>query len=388
MTTLAIIGTSLRQTRRDRLVVALTLAFGPFFVAIYWLAFSVPTTTYRVALFDADRPVAITAGRTLDAATGITDALTRAGTGPDGATSASPLRVIPVATQEEGLRLLRDGDAAVLLVLPAELSASVARGGPATVYVHGDLTDSGYLVAAVLADARVEDYLRQVTGTAGPLNAVELPLEGTASRTAFDESISGLLIFAVTMLVFLTAMTVARETEHGVMRRLRASPMTARAYVAGTSAVLLLVALGSVAATFATAYLFGFRSRGPVLAALLIVVLAALSVIGVGMTVGAACRTAAQAFVAANFPLGLLMFLSGTLFPVPRPELVTVFGHGLGPLDLLPATHAVIALNKVMTLGQGLGDVAFELAAVAVLSAGYFALGAAVLRRFRLRPAR
>jgi ABC-2 type transport system permease protein len=257
-----------------------------------------------------------------------------------------------------------------------------------SVTVHGDVTDAGYLVAGVLAQARVEGYLRQTTGARAPLEVVEEPLAGTASRTAFEESIGGLLEFAVILLVFLTAMTVARETEQGVMRRMRLSPMTARAYVAGTSSILVLVAIASTAVTFATAYACGFRSRGPVLVALLIVVVTALSVIGVGMAVGAACRTVAQAFVVANFPLGLLTFLSGAMFPVPRPTLVTVAGHDLGPLDLLPPTNAVVALNKVMTLGQGLGDVTFELSAVVVLSAVYFALGAAVLRRYRLRPAR
>jgi ABC-2 type transport system permease protein len=386
MTWIAVTTAALRQTRRDRLMVALTLAFGPFFVAVYWLAFAVPTTSYQVAVLDLDRAVSVQ-GRTLDAAAGIEAALTAGQPQPGGSAATSPLHVVQVASADAGLALVRDGNASMLLELPPDLSASVARGGPATVVVHGDVMSPGYLVAGVLAQARAEAYLRLVTGAHPALNIAEEPLAGTASRTAFEQSVGGLLVFSVELLVFLTATTVARETEHGVMRRMRMSPMPAWSYMAGTSAVLLAVAVASAAATFATAYAFGFRSRGPVPVALLVVVVTALSVIGVGMAVGAACRTTAQAFVVANFPLGLLVFLSGTLFPVPHPKLVTVAGHGLGPLDLLPPAHAAAALTKVMTYGQGLGDVGFELTAVVVLSAVYFALGAAVLRRCRLRPA-
>jgi ABC-2 type transport system permease protein len=387
MTWLAVAMAAMRQTRRDRLMVVLTLAFGPFFVVVYWLAFAVPTADYQVAVLDRDRPVTVQ-GRTLDAAAGVEAALTAAQAQPGGSSAASPLHVVRVPSADAGLALVRDGRATILLELPPDLSSSVARGGPATVVVRGDVMSPGYLVAGVLTQARVEVYLRPATGAHPALDVVEQPLEGTATRTAFEQSVSGLLVFSVVLLVFLTAMTVARETEHGVMRRMRLSPMPAWSYVAGTSAVLLAVAVTSAAATFATAYAFGFRSRGPVPVALLVVVVTALSVIGVGMAVGAACRTTAQAFVVANFPLGLLVFLSGALFPVPHTTLVTVAGHGLGPLDLLPPAHAATALTKVMTYGQGLGDVGFELTAVIALSALYFALGAAVLRRCRLRPAR
>ena len=387
MTWIAVATAALRQTRRDRLMVALTLTFGPFFVVIYWMAFAVPTTSYQVAVLNLDRPVTVQ-GRSLDAAAGVEAALIAEQPQPGGSSAASPLRVVAVASADAGMALVRDGKAAMLLELPPDLSASVARGGPATVVVRGDLMSPGYMVAGILSQARAEAYLRSATGTRPALDVVEQPLEGTASRTAFEQSIGGLLVFSVVLLVFLTAMTVARETEHGVMRRMRLSPMSAWSYVAGTSAVLLAIAVAAAAATFATAYAFGFRSRGPVLVALLVVVVTALSVIGVGMAVGAACRTTAQAFVVANFPLGLLMFLSGAMFPVPHTTLVTVAGHGLGPLDLFPAAHATVALTKVMTYGQGLGDVGFELTAVIVLSVVYFALGAAVLRRCRLRPAR
>jgi len=54
--------------------------------------------------------------------------------------------------------------------------------------------------------------------------------------------------------------------------------------------------------------------------------------------------------------------------------------------DFLPHSHAVIALNKVLSLGMGLGDVTFELAALVILSVLYFAIGVCLFNRMYLRP--
>jgi ABC-2 type transport system permease protein len=182
-------------------------------------------------------------------------------------------------------------------------------------------------------------------------------------------------------------MTVSREVEAGTLRRLQITRMSAFDLLGGTSAVLLAVTAVSVLLTFLTAAALGFRSQGPLWAAVLVGCVTGLSVIGIGMLVAGVSRTVAQAFVISNFPLGLLMFFSGGVFPLPRTTLFRAFGRDFGPFDLIPATHAVNALNKILNLGAGLGDVAFELTALVALSAVCFAAGVLVFRRVHLRPA-
>ena len=87
----------------------------------------------------------------------------------------------------------------------------------------------------------------------------------------------------------------------------------------------------------------------------------------------------------ANFPLGALMFLSGAIFPLPKVVLLTIGGLEIGLYDLLPPTHAVVALNKVLTLGAGLGQVAYELTALLILSVAYFAIGVWLFQRTQMR---
>jgi len=180
-------------------------------------------------------------------------------------------------------------------------------------------------------------------------------------------------------------MTVAREVETGTLRRLIITPMTSFDLLGGISAALVLVGVASVVLTFITAVALGFHSQGPMWVAMLVGAVTSLSIIGMGMVVACFSRSVSQAFVIANFPLGLLMFFTGAIFPVPQPTLFEIGEHTVGLFDLLPPTHAVVALNKVLTLGVGLEGVLYELTALLVLSLGYFALGCWLFQRIHMR---
>ncbi len=137
--------------------------------------------------------------------------------------------------------------------------------------------------------------------------------------------------------------------------------------------------------TIATAWALGFRSQGPMWLAIVVGAVTSVSIVGVGLIIASLSRTVTQAFLIANFPLALFMFFSSAVFPVPRVTLFTVAGRAIGLYDILPPTHAVVALNKVLTLGAGLGDVIYELAALLILSVVYFAAGVWLFSRTHLR---
>jgi ABC-2 type transport system permease protein len=189
----------------------------------------------------------------------------------------------------------------------------------------------------------------------------------------------------VIMLVFLAAMAVTREVETGVLKRLMISRMTATDLLGGVSLSIVLLGVVSVLVTFGTAWALGFRSQGPLWVAILVSAVTTLSIVGTGLIVACYTRTVTQAFVIANFPLGLFMFFSGSMFPMPKTALLHVAGRGIGPFDLLPPTHAVTALNQVLTLGAGVSEVVYELSALGVLSALYLGLGVWLFGRRRLR---
>ena len=103
--------------------------------------------------------------------------------------------------------------------------------------------------------------------------------------------------------------------------------------------------------------------------------------VGVGLIVAAFSNTVSQAFIIANFPLIFFMFFSGAIYPLPQVQLFEVAGRVVGLYDLIPPTHAVIALNKILTLGAGLGEVLYELVSLVLLSIVYFAIGTWLFHR-------
>ena len=380
---------TMREIGRDKWMLGLTLAFAPFFVFLYWLWFQGGSTVYPIAVINQDKGVIQPDGTLFNAGNEVSRAI-RAVTYADG---RPLLKVVEARDQIEAETMLRDRKATAFLLIPEDFSQIIQalqsgdRSVSTAITFGGDLSNSYYMIGANMALSTVDTLVQKATGQKPLINYIEKPLGASATRTEFETYVPGTLIFSVILLIFLASMTVAREIESGAIRRLKLTPMTSFDLLAGISAALLLVGAASSGLSFAVALLLGFHSQGPVWLAFVISVFAGLSVIGLGLVVASLTRSVSQAFVVANFPLGFMMFFSGVIFPMPAVKLFTIAGHAVGPYDFLPPTHAVVALNKILTLGAGLNDVTYELTALLLLSALYFAVGVWCFRRMHLRSA-
>jgi len=310
-------------------------------------------------------------------------------------TSVQPLQPILdisfVEDRAEGEALLRDKKAEVLLVMPDDFSETmlaVEQGGPYTpaeVTFIGDLTNPYYAVAGVMANAGLEQYIKLVTREVPPVTVNEIPLGDSAGRTEFEIYVPGMLVFSIVILVFQASMVVAYEVESGTLKRLKLSQVSEFQLLGGISVSVLLIGVVSFLLAVAAAVALGFTSYGPLWLAILIGMITCIAVIGVGMIVAAFSKTVSQAFIIANFPLVFFMFFTGVAFPVRGVTLFTMLGHTISLYDILPPTHAVKALNKVLTLGAGFNEVLFELAVLSLLSVIYFIIGVWLFRRQHMR---
>jgi ABC-2 type transport system permease protein len=236
-----------------------------------------------------------------------------------------------------------------------------------------------------MAYTALDGYALPITGEHRPIGMIETSLGDSAARTEFELYVPGLFVLAVIMIMFQASMLVAREIEGGKLQRLRISRVTSFELLGGISTWLIFIAILEVLITFGVAVALGFRSQGVLWIAILLGVITSFSIIGVGMIVASFSNTVSQAFVIANFPFGFFMFLSGAAFPVPMGAMLTLGGRDFHLVDLLPPRHAVIALNKVFTLGAGLNEVWFEFTALILLSLLYFGLGVWLFRRMHLQ---
>jgi len=378
---------TMREISRDKWMLGLTLAFAPFFVFLYWLWFQGGSTVYPIAVINLDQGVQLANGSVYNAGEEVSAAI-RVITYADG---RPLLKVVSVSDQAAAEPILRDRGATAFIQIPADFSQTIQamqagdRSVTTTITFGGDLSNTYYMIGANMALTAVDAYVQQATGQKPLVNYIEKPMGASATRSEFETYVPGTLIFSVILLIFLASMTVAREIETGTLRRLQLTPMTSFDLLGGITVALLLVGAIASILSFLVALALGFHSQGPVWVAILVSVVASLSVIGLGMVVASLTRSVSQAFVVANFPLGLMMFFSGVIFPMPAVKLFTIAGRTISPYDILPPTHAVVALNKILTLGASLGDVAYELTALLVLSVLYFAIGVWLFRRTHLR---
>lgn len=371
---------SLREQSRDLVSLSLSLLLAPFFVLLYWLFFPSGSTTYDVLVIDNDRKAGSAGEALIDALHAVTYA--------DG----QPILAARLTGDRiEAEARLRDREAEVLLIIPdgfSETLEAVRRGlGPEPVAVTfvGDLTNPYYAVAAVMAGAGLDEYVQLVTQEPRTVLMEEIPLGASGARSEFEVYVPGLLVFAMILLVFQVSMLVAYEVEAGTLRRLQITRVTSFDFLGGLSASVIVVGILALLLAFVTALALGFRSHGSLWIAILVGVLTCLAVIGTGLVVAAFSKTVSQAFLIANFPLILFMFFSGAIYPLPKVALFEVAGRTIGLYDILPPTHAVVALNKVLTLGAGLGEVAFELTMLVILSLVYFVVGVWCFQRKQMR---
>ena len=378
---------TLREMLRDKWILGLTLAFAPFFVLLYWLILSGGSTSYTVLVINKDAGVQRSDGSTFIAGEHIVDAI-RSITYADG----SPLlKAVMASDRTEAERVLRDRGAAAFILIPEDFSQSLQslesgdRSVTTQITFGGDLSNPYYMVAVNLALTAVDSYVQDVTGQQPLIGYIEEPLGASAARSEFETYVPASLIFAVIMLIFIASMSVAREIETGTLKRLQLTPLSSLEILGGVTGALVLIGIVAITLAFLVAVLCGFRSQGPLWVAILVGAVASLSVIGLGMVVASFTRTVSQAFIVANFPMAMMMFFSGVIYPLPRVTIFTVGAREIGLYDILPPTHAVVALNKVLTLGAGLDEIVYELSALTILSILYFGIGVVLFKRFHLR---
>lgn len=374
MRILKIFWKSLKEQARDWTTMSLSLIVGPIFVFLYWLMIPSGSTTYDVMVLNRDQ------GPAGKEAIAVMEALSYAN-------GDSILEVMIVSDQEQAEANLQDRSAEVLVIIPDDFSETLTAvtlgddSATSAVTLIGDLTNPYYAIGAIMANAAIDEYVQTITGETRPISIQEIALGASGARSEFEIYVPGLLILSVVMLVFTASMTITYEVEAGTLRRLQITRVTALDLMAGISLSVILLGIISVLLTLLSAMLMGFESQGPIWAAMLVGALTAIAVVGVGLIVAAFSNTVSQAFIIANFPLIFFMFFSGAIYPLPQVQLFEVAGRVVGLYDLIPPTHAVIALNKILTLGSGLGEVLYELVSLVLLSIVYFAIGTWLFHR-------
>lgn len=386
---LSLLRKTLIENVRDWKILILTLIFAPLFVFLMFFYVGDAPQTYSIVFLNNDTGAITQDGHPYNAATELIASMADAQY-DDGT------RILDVAMQNDtsvAYKSLVDRSADLVVEIPENFSNALLeyRDGkttaPVTVRSMGNPSNSKYIMAAVYNDMALYDYVGNLTGESGPviIRADTIKSSGMEDRSMFDMMVPGLLALSFMMLMFTTAASFIREKDRGTIVRLKLSGMRVHEFIGSIGVVQIAIGIAAMALTYACALALGFHSSGSLLAVLVISILACMSIIAISLIISSFLRSIFDLMTIGCIPFFILMFFSGGMFPLPPIALFNMGGHTFYANDILPTTHSIIAMDKVLNFGQGIGDIIFELLAIAVLTAVYFIIGMWLFNRRYLK---
>ena len=169
---------------------------------------------------------------------------------------------------------------------------------------------------------------------------------------------------------------IVRYRKNGVLRRLRATPLTAGEFLVAQIVSRLLVVCGVTLLVFiGTDALLDFPMRGSYLALALVFLAGAIALVSLGLTVSARVRSEELADGLLNLMSWPMMILSGVWFSLDGTN---AWAQRIA--ELLPLTHMVDAARRVMLDGATLADVALDIGLLLGIGAVLLTLAARTFR--------
>lgn len=371
---------SFRENVRDWKVIVLVLLFSPFFVLLMYLFYGEEPTTCNVGILNLD------GGKS---STELVEILENT-KGQDGL----GLFKLSVISDEDELRAkVKEKTIDIGIVVPDDYSEKITCAdaenivSPAVVGFYGSMSNIRYTVAAVMAADAIYKQGMEAVKISLPLSISETFLEKKLPLNEFEEYVPGLISLAVLMILFSATASIVKENEKKTLIRLKLSRLGAFNLLAGICIVQAAVAVAAIVLTYWTALGLGYRPVGEFDAVLFIGIVSSLSMVAVSLVVGSFLDTVFDVLTIGCFPFFVLMFFSGSMFPLPKLNLLSIGGHSLGVTDILPLTHTANAFNKILNYGAGINDVLFDVFMICMLTALYFVIGLTLYRKRKLSKA-
>jgi len=385
MRTFACFKKTALENLREWKILSIALVFAPFFVYLMWGYFEAAAPAYRLLV--ANHDVSPGGGSGEISSQGLIETWAQA-RHPDG---RSVFELTEVSDLDAARSRVKRRDADLLVEIPAGFSRGLTahRAGEAAEVArlrnHGDQANVRSSMAMAMSDYVAYTYAFAVTGAAPPLELDFEQLGSQRSRSEFDLYVPALLVLAIIMIMFTAAATLIKEVDKGTMSRLMLSRLSTAELLAAISMGQVLIGVAALGLAYLAALSVGYRGEGSIAALLLVGALSTLGVVALSVLVAASLKSMFELLTVGTFPFFILMFFSECMFPLPKITLFEIAGNSIYANDVLPTSLTVRAFNKILNHGAGLGDVGFELAAMALLTLIYFALGAWLFRRRHLR---
>ncbi len=374
----AVIRKSFTEQIRQFWILLLTLTMAPFFVGIFYLIYKSSELNIKVSVVNLDR--LSQSDPTTDYGTELVRFLQSV------KNDTLPVTFREVANRQMAADQIRNKESHAILIIPAGFSDSVRmKQAGKSVRVpfefSGNLTETNYMIAAILGVNYVSGFINSATRTAEPYHFTETPAGVSSKLNDFDLAIPGLLILASIMLMFSGAIAFVSEPEKKTMLRLKLSHLNPFTFLAGVTIIQVKVGMISILLTLGAAFLFKFDFSGSFWLFLLVCLLTCLSITGFSLILAGLTKTVNEVLIVGNFPLFLFMFFSGTMFPIQGATLFMIGHYRFTLPGLMSTYHGTDALKQVLIYQSGLTEIWPQLVSLTGLTLLYFLIGYLIYRK-------
>ena len=291
-------------------------------------------------------------------------------------------RVVPVHDERAAAEALDSQEALAVVRFPQDYSKRVEAGAPASLQllVDGRRSNSGQIAAAYIGEIAAGYFEERAkakgAGMAAPAPVVRHRYNPNLDYTWFVlPGIVG-IILCVSSLI-LTALSVAREREHGTFEQLLVSPLTPGMIMTGKAASAMIVGLAQATAVILLAiFLYGVPIHGSFALLYAASALYFVALAGVGLLLSSVCATQQQAFLGAFAFMMPAILLSGFAAPVENmPEWMQA-------LDWLnPIRHFLVVVKSIFLKDASAGFVAWKCLPLAAIAVCTITLASVFFRR-------
>ena len=323
---------NIKSYLRDRAAVFWTLAFPLIFIFMFGFIFQGGGgTSLTVAWVDQDGSATSTQLHAAFAAT-------------------SGVKLDDRADRAAAEAAMKDGEVDAIIVVPAGYGAALGAasggtGAPASIAVVIDPSRST-LVASV--DQAVGSVLGVVNlGGRTPLVLPQAETIQTQNLSFISYFVPSILGMSIMQIGIFAAVPLVADREKGILKRLAATPLRRSQLVGSNTLMRLLIALlQAVIIVGVGVMVFGVQIVGSLLMAAAFIVLGAVAFLSLGYVLASFTRTEDAANGVTQVVQFPMMFLSGVFFPIAA---MPPFLQGIA--RLVPLTYLADALRQVMVGG-------------------------------------
>jgi ABC-2 type transport system permease protein len=241
-----------------------------------------------------------------------------------------------------------------------EMVLEISRSGVVTMHLNAAAVDTNRIYVPVVRSV-VDEVNFRLAGAERAYTVQEATVEGR-DVDYYDFVLPGLVGMGIMMYAIIgLAGTIAQYRTKGILRRIRATPLEPKTFVAGiVLAHLLLAVIQAIIIMVFGVVAFGGVMRGNPLYLLVFVVLGNLAFLNIGFMISTRVETAEAASGLGNAVTMPMMFFSGIFFPTNTlPWILPAL------TALLPLKPMVDGIRRISIDAVSLTDLGTELAMVA-----------------------